>query len=80
MFRACKFNQQGVCGKYKTVEEMVKDFENGEAVLSLGSSLDKYPNKRRKRKKMPLAKAVRILALGIVKPAAHAEPTGKRRG
>jgi hypothetical protein len=28
-FRACKFNQQEVCGKYKTVEEMVKDFENG---------------------------------------------------
>jgi len=28
---------------------------------------------------MTLAKAARILALGIVKPAAHAEPTGKTR-
>jgi hypothetical protein len=28
---------------------------------------------------MILAKAARILALGTVKPAAHAEPTGKTK-
>jgi len=46
MFRACKFNQQGVCGKYKVAEEMVKDFENGGGcALTWFFSLDKYPSK-----------------------------------